>query len=432
VSPSLTSGYSSNRQRLWRRLRTGFLIAILPLLALATYLYWLTLPEYEPTGNAVYDAFAPVIYNQQLLLLVWERMRTVTGYEGNPIIESVITFTAEMIGKCIPIRAAQEPPEFLELDSVFHDSVDYLNYRSLFMYDFKREPYLQASIDKGFYDIGTHIIMARTSSRDDKVFCIPEPECSLYPNYSYWYFEPIEASLSKLGYLIDPGRAKPEKPTRQEIQDAFNVTLKLLRKCNEAPINSMPDWYPRDLSDIEGDREGALPNRRVAHGLRVMTGAFNVDIHAHKYRAVMMGYNDGYVDQLFLSEYIKYIHKSFTFEQYDTVPGMRTLDIKHYILYLRELESNVVDLTDSQQIDLDDFVDNLNAIEAQSKKMLQGLYKSRTVDESEIKKRNAKVEKICDYITDEFSKLTPPTIEGWLAGGAKLKPRQNAGGTQQP
>jgi hypothetical protein len=48
-----------------RKLRMVLLFSLLPLIALSLYLYWLTLPGYVPTGNEVYDAFAPMAYKYQ-------------------------------------------------------------------------------------------------------------------------------------------------------------------------------------------------------------------------------------------------------------------------------------------------------------------------------------------------------------------------------
>jgi len=421
------SGDPSNRKRLLRRLRTGILIALLPVLALATWLYWLTLPEYELTGNEVYDAFAPALYEHAVNNLAFAKLWALEDHKASPksFRNRSVNALKDMIS--FVINARKQLP-FEKYESVFDDNVDYINMRGVFDPHQYKYDYLMRSFDRGVYDEGTFVLLSQWSGTPDNVSDSRNKAMELYPDSALWRFMEAERDLGYSCYAIGGNYQGYSSEGNSAITRGFELAHQSIVACLDAPVNNAPDCFPFSAAYRDFTSSKPRQNRRIAYSI-ISNYNYELDMRVNTYKSLLDAYDQGFIDYEFINDYLKYIYKWMLYR--DTVASSRKqMQIKYYRNLYSALEAGVIELTDVQEKELQAFMDKLDSINTYCIQIRKPAFPGKTTDEKGWENYQSTLKVMNNYIVQEFSKLSPPTIEGWLAGGAKLKPRQNAGATQ--
>lgn len=414
-----------------RTLKIGLSVSIVPLIALALYLYWLTLPEYEPTGNEVYDAFAPAVHTKALYFDATCRIvRLQDQYGCTHGIWGTVAYCM-----LIPITRKLDNTDFYatihirnERDIQQPDSFELHCMKYIVGYEEDDYAVLEKTAETNVCDAGTYLLVLRKKQRESLLNTAIQA-VGRYPDYSVWYLKIADDKMGFALFTVNEPDCDENSPEYKDAISSLAVAQDYMKMAIAAPLNASPPVYPFDIAICETSNSKPLCNRRIAYWFLDKSGSYKLRVYSYRGSHLLDSYYKHIVEYDFIDDYLRFLNQSIRISENDKMTR-KTLMLGSYIWLYDEITTKVIDLTPEQTKEYRAFHDELEKIDKHCESLSDTAAAAMLNNELGYYVWLKADFEIQNYVISELAKLDPPTIEEWLAGGATLKPRQGSASAQ--
>jgi hypothetical protein len=248
-----------------------------------------------------------------------------------------------------------------------------------------------------------------------------------FPEYSYWYYS---RAIDTISNAVDDSYSGGTY-IRTYDRDNLELSLSLMKKGNEAPLNSLPEYFPLDIASYEFVSQKSPTNTFVA-GSIFNDSSISLNLRDFHYSFLKDAVASGEFSVDYLDDYLLGSYRITLCNNNDIISTSTLTNLRAYISIFQGVIDDNLALTSQQDKEYHQYLDKLAVVNDKCTTMFKhaNTHLLNWYDYLSYRKWTRLRFDINTFIHSELSKLDPPTIKDWLAGGATLKPRQGSATAQ--